>query len=50
MGEAVTGFSYDALDLGFTPPVRGGDRPADWAAAVDTVAEEVATVLQGARR
>jgi hypothetical protein len=34
-------FDYEAADLDVEPPVRGDDRPDDWRAAVDEVADEV---------
>jgi hypothetical protein len=32
--EALAEFTYGALDLGFTPPVRGAEPPAGWREAV----------------
>lgn len=32
--EVLTGFTYRALDLGFTPPVRGAEPPEGWRGAV----------------
>jgi hypothetical protein len=34
-------FDYEAADLDVEPPVRGDDRPDDWRATVDEVADEV---------
>ncbi|MFC7167314.1 hypothetical protein [Halospeciosus flavus] len=45
--EALDGFAYRAVDLGFTPPKRGGERPDGWRAEVATVADEIASLLDG---
>ncbi|GGL45920.1 hypothetical protein [Halocalculus aciditolerans] len=39
--DALDGFTYDAVDLGFTPPKRGGDRPSDWRARVHETADRI---------
>jgi len=40
--ESLDGFSYRALDMGFTPPKRGNDPPEGWQKAIEVLAEEIA--------
>lgn len=40
--ESLDGFSYRALDMGFTPPKRGDDPPENWEATIEALADEIA--------
>lgn len=44
--DTLDDFTYDAVDLGFTPPKRGGTRPDDWRAHVDEAAAEIAVSVE----
>lgn len=43
--ESVEGFDYHAVDLEFTPPVRGSDAPANWRGAVADAAADIDALL-----
>ncbi len=40
--DSLEGFSYRALDMGFTPPKRGDEPPEDWEKAIAALADEIA--------